>query len=875
MKRLCKNILVTCFSSLSFLFFVTLASGYYGSPVQGQQYPQLSQQNSSQPITININLPSDSQQPININVNFSDSESPESNQVSDTGYTPIYPSYPSNYVGGYPSGYNPYASIYPGYPPSYPYYQESYGYPTTYPAATGSTPLTASGPIGSPLPVSNPYISNSYSMYPAQSPASGYTIYPQSPAYGTPVPAFSSGVMGGTNVYGSPWITYLPPTSESIEAAQSKFGIMCSAMDGDYLYASVLENGGQYRGAVAIFEATDSGEYTYLSHIVLSEGGGSWYNPNGISATPGKIAVKDNLAVIGGNTLGMVYLLDISDKTNPTLISSLKLAGEDDNGADRVLGLAIEGQVLFVCVEDLDGLEYNDKYTVYALDISDPVNMNKDDNLLDSYELDSDYKVYNMASAPGHLYLPGKKCVKENYGLTIHIIDTSDPQNLSLVGIFNQLGSPAAREPELSVATDGNYLLATVEASEEVGPFSDAAYRLNIIDISDPSAPQIISSSKKLDGDQYVGDRDILVKDNYAYLIASSSMPSKAKIYVFDISNPNVPDLVDISESVNGQGVGLYFMKDNRLCLHAGDKMAIFDMSNPEDLSLVKTIDLEGLMEDKLADWGGTAGEAPAYYPFTPYGTGSSPAGTDSSTAGTDSSTVRTDSSTAGTDSSPVPVAYPVAYAPSVYGPYNSPAPTGYSQYQYGSGLYGNIGGTYGGLLYGSSLYGNMDGTNSGLYGYSLYGGGLYGSSGSSVYGGGIYGGLYGMYGGLYGSSGSNVYGGGIYGGLYGMYGGLYGGSGGSVGGSSMYGGLYGGSVGGSLSSASNSPTYGGYSYQYQSAPLSYPPYSSASSYLPGAGYAALPYYPTVPDAGLAIPPQSTISGYALPSSVPPAGDGQ
>jgi hypothetical protein len=647
------------------------------------------------------------------------------------------------------------------------------------------------------------------------------------------VPASSSyslGSMGGIDMYGNPYqVDYVtgPVPPETIESAQSKCFIPYSTMDGDYLYASVIENGSQSRGAFVIFGTDDSGEYVYLSHVDLLEGEGSAYIP---SNAPGEIIIKDNLAVVGGNDLGMINLIDISDKVNPKLINSLKLAGNDDNGTDHVLGLAIEGQVLFVCIEDLDGINHNDKYIVYALDISDPKNMSIDNALLDSYEFDSDfetlhmYKVYSMASAPGHLYLAGKKTAEDDsditINLTIYILDTSDPRNLSLVGMFDKLGTAPALEPELSVATDGNYLLATVEASEEFGPYATGAYRLNIIDISDPNTPQILSSSKKLDGDQFTGDSDIVVKDNYAYLIADSSMPSKAKIYTFDISNPNAPDFVDMSESVSGQGTGLSFMKDNRLCLHAGDGIAIFDMSDPANLLLVKTIDLEGLLEDEVADWGWTAdaatGNSTAYY--LPY-----PAG--DTTTGTGGSAVAS-----GT------------YAPFFIYPYGT-------SYQEG-GLYGGSA-TYGGSYGTSNPYSSPYGSSYGSYGTS--------NPYSAPY---QYGGIYG---GIYGTSGYS------YGYPYGTTsasGGVYSGTG-SASGSSTYGypstSTYpGGSYG--------SP-YGGYPSQYGGTlseyPYTTPPYSypTTSSYVPvpgtGNGYVPLvPYSSSVPPVGtLVIPPQSTTDG--------------
>ncbi|MEW5802154.1 MAG: hypothetical protein AB1847_08630 [bacterium] len=661
MKHFFKTVIVTCLISLSFLFFVTLASGYYGSPLEGQPYSTHSQQASSAAINININIPPDSTPPINININVNESKPSESSPAgygtypgylysgSPTGlyggvYGSIYGSFPAGGLyGGYPSVNGVYGS-YAAYPyggsptglyggvygsslyGGYPSVGGVYGGYTAYPYGGSPTGLYG-GVYGSYT--AYPYSGSSsgeYDRYPAS-----YGGYPSGSAAALP-PWFpyASGMMAGTDMYGNEWITYLPPTAASIRAATAKFGLMYSAMDGDYTYVTFSENGGQNRGGLAIFETSDSGEYKYLSHVVLAEGGGGYDNRLGVPPLPGKIIVQDDLAVIGGNDLGVVYLVDVSDKEKPVRINTLKLAGDDDNGADHILGLAIEGQVLFVGIEDLDGTDLDSAgttYTVFALDISDPENMDESASLLDSYEFESDYKVYSIASAPGYLYLPGKKCTEEDYGLTIHILNTSDPKNLSLVHIFNELGTAPAHEPELSITAamkpDGDYLLATVEASEEFGPFATAAYKLKIIDISDPINPKIVSSSGKLDGDQILGnEKDMVVKDHYAYVLATTRMPSKTKIDVFDIKDPNTPEIVDTSESVTGLGLGLYLSGDNKLCLHAGMNLAVFDISDPKNIFLVRTVDLEQMLEEELADWGQGADSLVYQSPYGPISTG-------------------------------------------------------------------------------------------------------------------------------------------------------------------------------------------------------------------------------------------------------------
>jgi hypothetical protein len=518
-------------------------------------------------------------------------------------------------------------------PPPYPYYP-------------------ASGNYSSPPINININLSGFPGSYPMSSP--GYGGY------------FSSGYVGGTDPYGRSWMTMLPPTPESIAAATSKFSFVHSTSDGEYVYVAFGESKGQNRKAMAIFEPSGSDDLEYLSHITLGE-------------TTAKIIIQGNLAVIGGYDSGTIYLVDISDKDDPELINTLVMGREyQSGGRSGVVGMAIEDQVLYVNIEFLG----SDKTIMYALDISDPEDTDEDDDLLDSYVMDDDDDgaFYHMTSTPDYLYVSGQD---DDRDYVIFVMDISDPDHISLVEALDTEDSAVA------MAVRGEYLYAVLDTSDG-GPYDDGSFELMVIDISEPDNPEVIASSDECTGRPVVLEGEgMVIKDNYAYVSASTRDPSETRIYVFDLSDPEDP--VEKSRDVKGTGLDIYLVGDN-LCLHTTQTMTLFDISDPDDISVIDTIDLEDILEDELDGWG-------------------------------------------------------VVRYPSSYG--------GYDGYGYGScglygGLYGSCGPTYGGYGGYGGLYGGGGPTYGGYGGYGgLYGGGYGSFGGGPTYGG--YGGYGPPYGGGYG----------------------------------------------------------------------------------------------------------------------------
>ncbi|MEW5803240.1 MAG: hypothetical protein AB1847_14175 [bacterium] len=488
-----------------------------------------------------------------------------------------------------------------GFPGSFPS-SDSYWQPNSsqqIPQYGGLVTGTPYVPPGTPYMYTGGYYSPSTSAIytPVSMPAST----PVSTSGYTPV-----STSGYTPVYApapSQYITYTPPSSDAMRLAAARISLIRATSDNSgYLYLLISEVNGENRSGLAILEPSGSDTYRYLSHIVLSEG--YWYN-QGESSLPRKIVIKDNLAIIGGEDLGMIYFVDITHKDNPQLINKVILADNEDHGVDRVLDIAVENEVLFVCIEDLDGLTDDHQYMVHALDISDPEKVTKENGVLGSYTVDKDYKVYGMISASGYLYLSGKKCVQDDYGLSIHIINSSDPKNLALVKVIDDLGAPPASEPEINVGViEGDHLFTIVGAGEDLGPLVDGEFQLKIFDVSDPALPQLVSTSKKLTGGQILGSNGMVIRDNYAYVPATTFSPRRTKVYVFDVSDLMNLDLVDLTENAYGFGLNLYFADDDKLFLVTDETIKIFDIKNPENLPVAKTVDVIKILEDGLKDWG-------------------------------------------------------------------------------------------------------------------------------------------------------------------------------------------------------------------------------------------------------------------------------
>jgi len=157
----------------------------------------------------------------------------------------------------------------------------------------------------------------------------------------------------------------------------------------------------------------------------------------------------------------------------------------------------------------------------------------------------------------------------------LHIVDVSDPTAPELEGFLATPQGGAFYD----VDVDGQYAYVA-----EGGPF-DAYEGLRIIDISIPSAPVLTGSSEDLDGTISEG---VSVLGQYAYVTTWDG-----GLHVIDCSDPSAPTEID---SVNPAGTDREVAASGTLnvAFVASDPIAAVDISDPTAPSLLDSYDTPG-----------------------------------------------------------------------------------------------------------------------------------------------------------------------------------------------------------------------------------------------------------------------------------------
>jgi len=156
-----------------------------------------------------------------------------------------------------------------------------------------------------------------------------------------------------------------------------------------------------------------------------------------------------------------------------------------------------------------------------------------------------------------------RMCVKNSRG-DLEILQFNSPPDPQLRA---QILTPPIGGKGLAV--EGNFAFA---AGGEVG-YNSHLGRLAILDISNPSAPQVISV---LDSD--VLAYDVVVSGNRAF-VSYSDFTAGSEITILDISDPHQPTELG---RVQGQGHIPVFTADGDLLFSARTGFQILDTSNPE-----------------------------------------------------------------------------------------------------------------------------------------------------------------------------------------------------------------------------------------------------------------------------------------------------
>lgn len=222
----------------------------------------------------------------------------------------------------------------------------------------------------------------------------------------------------------------------------------------------------------------------------------------------------------------VLRVADVSDPADPTVVAELEIG-------NIVEGLRISGSTLFVSASHRG---------LVTVDVSDPAKP----VILDVLDLNAE--VYELTVASGYAWVAG------GYEAGMAVVDFSTRSQLEVVTTFRE-DSTAAH----SVAVSGN--LAVI---------ADRYAGLRVVDVSDPTAPELLATLEGL-------DRPISVDlyGSYAYV---------AEMYdgvaVIDLTDPAAPGLVTRIDA-GGSSYGEVYVASGRLFVGSTAGVTVYDLATP------------------------------------------------------------------------------------------------------------------------------------------------------------------------------------------------------------------------------------------------------------------------------------------------------
>jgi len=330
--------------------------------------------------------------------------------------------------------------------------------------------------------------------------------------------------------------------------------------------------------SAAVQAIETSGDYLYLGngarldiHDISDP-----TNPSIVSSTlmrgeVGGILVQGNWAYVE-SAYYYLTIVDISDRTDPVIMGTYQ--------SDQwIRPAAVQGSFAYLSESD----------TFIILDISDPWNPNR------ISMIQFEESTYDIQVSGDFAYLA-------NYGDGIRIIDISDPIAPSVVHSIQQPGSAtylALRDNELYVSRNGGNFsiydvsnpldpililenntiyLSRIDLQDDLMFLTHSYYGLSIFDISDSTDPAFLGSYDPPGTTYYSA-----VSADVAYLVESY-----AGISIIDISDPSAPSHVNEipgtrrPEWIATDGSHLYVG-------HEYDAIRVYDLEDPLYPSLIST----------------------------------------------------------------------------------------------------------------------------------------------------------------------------------------------------------------------------------------------------------------------------------------------
>ncbi|MCW8812187.1 MAG: hypothetical protein OQK65_01535, partial [Chlorobium sp.] len=276
-----------------------------------------------------------------------------------------------------------------------------------------------------------------------------------------------------------------------------------SLYSGDYEFIAGIEDYVYLtrNSTFSVLDVTDSTNVQYVSGFEI---------PGFVE----DISVSGSYAYTGSNGFRVI---DVSDSTHPLQVGYVDIDGSLVEAADNSL-------VLY-CPYSMGASN-----TVHIMDVSDPANPVS----LSSYT--SPVMTWDLV-------------VKNNLAFVacwwdgVRILNFENPSNLTLVG--HTMGWTSGGIPGVdycyaqAVDVEGNYLYIV-----DYGPFSgEDTYGLYIIDISDPSDPNLINRFQNITSHV----QDVKVKDDKAYIA-----DGYGGVEVVDVSDPMNPSVIGYVDLIDG-----------------------------------------------------------------------------------------------------------------------------------------------------------------------------------------------------------------------------------------------------------------------------------------------------------------------------------
>jgi hypothetical protein len=309
------------------------------------------------------------------------------------------------------------------------------------------------------------------------------------------------------------------------------------------------------------------GEITLLSDSVRN-------GANGFSNLffPYGVAVENNIAYIATRSSSSFTIIDVSDPSNPALLSQAVDGDGEFSNLSLALTVWLDGNHAYVSTE-------GDGFTI--IDVSDPTDP------APLAEIGDNENGFTRIGGAWDII------VKDDFAYitslnedTITIADVSDPTSPTLFNeIINNQDGFSRLDGAHFLTIDGDLLYVT-------GLNSDA---LTIIDITDPANPTLVAEIFDGDGEfnELNAPSDVLVSDGIAYVLSEAD----DGLTIIDVSNPSNPELLfEVSDGQNGFN-RLNFAQELALL---GDMLfitavldntiTVVDVSDPENPSIIATL---------------------------------------------------------------------------------------------------------------------------------------------------------------------------------------------------------------------------------------------------------------------------------------------